>query len=205
MFGSVVEEFRPAGSLLFVRSGRRKREIEGLKALERIDHFPARREIGRSHLLPDFDQERVIWILEGHHCAGVTALRNCSWTTTRISRLSRSYDCTSGVTFRFRQISQIGSFKFMNISFLAAEAAAKILPKGNATLKSTLPIEVTASTFDMLTLTNRLAGSAHLKQMFGNDCLPRITNKHICSPQEGGSATLLPQDGHIAEGGGITR
>jgi hypothetical protein len=109
------------------------------------------------------------------------------------------------VIFRFRQASQIGSFSFTNMSFFAAEAAAKILPKGTIRLKSTLPTEVTASTFDMLTLTNRLAGSAQLKQVFGNDCRPLITSKHICFPQEGGSPTFLPQEGHFPEANAITR
>jgi hypothetical protein len=36
--------------------------IEGFQRPKGIDHFSARCEIGRSHLLLDFNRQRVIWI-----------------------------------------------------------------------------------------------------------------------------------------------
>ena len=66
-FNRIFEEFRPACDLRVVPIRRSKCMIESLQCLKGSDHFLARCKIGCGCLLPDFNCQRIIWIIKGHH------------------------------------------------------------------------------------------------------------------------------------------
>lgn len=65
-FGSIFEEFRSMRDLLVVLASGRQDTIEGFHGFERLDHFFACGEVGRGCLVPDFNCQRVVWIIEEH-------------------------------------------------------------------------------------------------------------------------------------------
>jgi hypothetical protein len=65
-FDRLVEQFRPARDLSIVPSRRSNSVIEGFQRLEGSDHLSARCEVVRGCFLPDFNRQRIIWVIERH-------------------------------------------------------------------------------------------------------------------------------------------
>ncbi len=59
---SLFEQLRPVCDLYLIPNYRTNSTVESLQRLKGSDHFLARSEISRPHLLPDFNCQRIIMI-----------------------------------------------------------------------------------------------------------------------------------------------
>jgi hypothetical protein len=95
-FSRLFEQFRPARGFLVVPTCGIYGTIESLQCLDRIDHFSAGCEIGRSRLLLDFNRQRIIWIIQAHH----------SWSTLPRARGNSAYPGAKPTSDRFNSLLQ---------------------------------------------------------------------------------------------------
>ena len=61
--GGIFEQSGPLRDLLIVEGRQSNRTVKGVQRLKRSDHFSACGEIDGGRLLPDFNRQRIIWII----------------------------------------------------------------------------------------------------------------------------------------------